>query len=206
MFFLSVFSDDARSVAVLLKRDIKSVKKKYYVKQVVNFEDGDTAAVVSRIKDVYDDGAYTTVKKKFSQNGRPPRRQVVKPEIVVCGSGQGEMIASALRNAGITVQVLDIGDGVACVEKQADEKGMGYNVKIPFAGIIQPSIKVCDEGRLFDENNVLTNGTGASLELWAEKIQTPDFSFSETGPDWSCPLSAVLFFSEKVRLQKIYRY
>ncbi|MFP4347278.1 MAG: hypothetical protein ACOC3W_05730 [Thermodesulfobacteriota bacterium] len=167
MFFVGIYADPdvTPSVAVFLEFSMKTLKKRYQVREIRRWSNEEGVEIDSEIAAIHADDRYTVMRRVFSQDRRPARNVPTPPTLVMHFSGRDTAPIDRLRLRNIPVE------GVAIREKGKWEKEdynticLGHNYFVPGPCISAAVAKVVREKRLLIGEDL------SQAALWKDMVK-----------------------------------
>ncbi len=106
MFYLGVYLEEEEGAAQLaiVEKSFFRGDRRYRMAHWVHLHERDEAALIKRVLDMHRDERWTTVKKAFSQNGRPLKIKREPPLILLSAWNDEIHLAETLRQGRASVE------------------------------------------------------------------------------------------------------
>jgi hypothetical protein len=202
------------TLVFVLKKRLKNVRHHYHV---ISFKHLPDPLYSDEIKEhiigLYHEKNYVTMKKIYSQDGRPPKMVQANPRLIVNHTTAGrdmvtgrEMI-NGLRKDGIPVEGVFVRAAHYGFEKETLGKALGDDYRVPGADLINTLLDV------YRQNRMDFAGTLKGPEIWHQHIDKlmvlgPDNRENidlGTVDDRIATLALPVWFREKIRYNRPYR-
>lgn len=150
MFFVGIYADPdvTPSVAVFLEFSMKTLKKRYLVREIRQWANQEEEDIDSDIAAIRADHRYTVMRRVFSQDRRPARNVPTPPTLVMHFSGRDTAPIDRLRRRNVPVEGIAIREGGNWQRQDYRTICLGNNYFVSGADIQAAVSKVARENRL----------------------------------------------------------
>lgn len=199
-------NDDA-TVAFIFKKRLKNVRHHYHLIDIINipFPIG-ADEIKAHIIRLHGGKNYITLKKIFSQDGRPPKMIRVHPRLIVNCTTAGQDVINGLREDGIPVEGFFI-QTIHGWKKETLGKALGDNYRVCISDLMNTLLDVYQQKRLdfadhLKKQNVLLKRLDGLCKSKLDGKEIIDMvAFNEAAVTLSLPV----WFREKIRYKRPYR-
>lgn len=214
MYLVGIYADPVvrPSVAVFLEFSMKTLKKRYHVREIRQWANNENVEIDSDIASIHADDRYTVMRRVFSQDRRPARNVPTPPTLVMHFRKTDSARIDRLRERNIPVEGFAIRSEGEWEKEDYRTICLGNNYFVPGADVQAAVSKVVCENRLGIDRDL---SPAALIAKFVNRIdRIPLFGMnpaSPGGPDLNSEqrniliaLSLPIWFRETVR--QIRRY
>jgi len=150
MYFVGLYADPdvTPSVAVFLEFSMKTLKKRYQVREIRRWSNEEGVEIDSDIAAIHADNRYTVMRRVFSQDRRPVRNVPTPPTLVMHFRKTDSARIDRLRERNIPVEGIAIRSEGEWEKEDYKTICLGNNYFVPGADVQAAVSKVVRENRL----------------------------------------------------------
>ena len=150
MYFVGLYADPdvTPSVAVFLEFSMKTLKKRYQVREIRQWVHQEKVEIDSEITAIHADHRYTVMRRVFSQDRRPARNVPTPPTLVMHFCADDRAKIDRLRERNIPVEGIAIRSEGEWEKEDYKSICLGNNYFVPGADVQAAVSKVVRENRL----------------------------------------------------------
>jgi hypothetical protein len=150
MYFVGLYADPdvTPSVAVFLEFSMKTLKKRYQVREIRQWANNENVEIDSEITAIHADHRYTVMRRVFSQDRRPARNVPAPPTLVMHFCADDRAQIDRLRERNIPAEGIAIREGGNWQKQDYKTICLGNNYWVPGTDIQGAVSTVVRENRL----------------------------------------------------------